>query len=41
MSEEEQTCDTCKFDLLKSSRYPCNECHWLYMDKWEPKEEED
>ena len=37
---KEKDCDNCKYDLRKSSRYPCSECHWAYHDKWEPKGDE-
>ena len=41
MTDWNQDCNTCKYDLLKSCRYPCSECHWLYRDKWEAKEDDD
>jgi len=28
-------CNNCKHNDLKSCRYPCSECHWALMDKWE------
>ena len=31
----ERDCDKCKYTDLKSCRYPCSECHWLLLDKWE------
>ena len=34
MSGEEPSCDNCKYDLTKSSRYPCSECGDYTMDKW-------
>lgn len=30
-----KNCDACKHTDTKSTRYPCSECHYLLLDKWE------
>ena len=34
------SCSTCKHEELQAYEYPCSECDWEYMEKYEPKEDE-
>ena len=37
---KKKDCNDCKYEDTKSCRYPCRECHWIFLDKWEPKEKD-
>lgn len=31
------SCGTCRFDNRKGDEYPCNQCQYAYLSKYQPK----